>query len=170
MPRTYEELLAIFRRLGARDPEGWARSEAEEGIPQLAAFLFLRQAWKTCVIAEGDVRWIREARRSAKKEPNAPLAGVGHALDRLLAKGANARDLAELVRGMQYETLFSVCSLLSDPGELDPEVQDVCWSLFECDASRSPARPMDGLHESVLGTDPTGREMRPNPGKRKSTR
>jgi hypothetical protein len=40
-----DELTALFKKVGARKPEGWARSQIEEGIPQLARFLFLRQAW-----------------------------------------------------------------------------------------------------------------------------
>jgi len=39
-----EQLTALFQKLGARHPEGWARSQIKEGIPQLARFLFLRQA------------------------------------------------------------------------------------------------------------------------------
>mgnify|MGYP001074943207 CR=1 FL=1 len=58
MSKSYEELLAIFRKLGADDPESWARSESEEGIPQLARFVFLRQAWRNCVIDDGDLGWI----------------------------------------------------------------------------------------------------------------
>jgi len=161
--KSYRQLLAIFRKLNAVDPESWARSESEEGIPQLASYLFLRQAWRNGVIEDGDIAWIDDARRSAKREPDAPLAGIGHALNRLLAKGVDKRDVAEVVRGMQYETLFALCYLLSDPGELEAEVADVRWSLFECDENGSPARPMDGLHESTLTTDPTGREMRPKP-------
>jgi hypothetical protein len=38
-----DELTALFKKVGARKPEGWARSQIEEGIPQLARFLFLRQ-------------------------------------------------------------------------------------------------------------------------------
>jgi len=41
-----KELAALFQKLGARDPDHWARSQVEEGVPQLARFLFLRQAWR----------------------------------------------------------------------------------------------------------------------------
>jgi hypothetical protein len=37
----------------------------------------------------------------------------------------------------------------------------VNWELFEVDSTGKPLHPVDGLHESVLDTDPTGREMRP---------
>jgi hypothetical protein len=42
-------LTALFEKLGAADPDGWARSQLEEDIPQLARFLFLRQAWRAIV-------------------------------------------------------------------------------------------------------------------------
>src|SRR3954469_21190541 len=40
-----------FRAFGAEDPESWARSQVEEGIPQYARFVFLWQAWRN-VVAE----------------------------------------------------------------------------------------------------------------------
>jgi hypothetical protein len=41
---TIKELTVPSRRLGAPDPEGWARSQLTEGITQLHRYLFLRQA------------------------------------------------------------------------------------------------------------------------------
>ncbi len=155
MRRTFKQLLGIFRKLGAANPEGWARSETEDGIPQLSRFIFLREAWKQSVIADDDVRWIKEHRRMSKRNPDAPLAGVGQALERILGKGADPKDLAEVVRGMQYSTLFSLCYLLADPGELEPEVADVGWLLCETDGSGKPVAAIDCLHESVLTMDPT---------------
>src|SRR5262245_12222892 len=52
-----KELADLFRKVGASDPEGWARSQIEEGIPQLARYLFLRQAWRQ-VVSEDDASWI----------------------------------------------------------------------------------------------------------------
>lgn len=37
-----KELTALFRRLGASNPDEWAHSEITEGIPQLARCVFLR--------------------------------------------------------------------------------------------------------------------------------
>ena len=39
-----DELTRLFARLGAPDPQGWASSQPNEGILQLARYLFLRQA------------------------------------------------------------------------------------------------------------------------------
>jgi hypothetical protein len=172
MARPYEKLVSLLRRLGARDAESWARSEVDEGIPQLLRFLVLRGMWKG-VIGEDETRWIEAHVASAEREPNAPLSGAGHALRRLLASGAAPADLTELVRGMQYETLFHVAYLLDDsvPAFDDvradvPELDDVAWGLWEEDDEGAPVQRIGGLHESVLDTDPTGREMRPATTKR----
>lgn len=161
------KLTAIFKALGARDPEGWARSEVNEGINQLTRFLFLRAAWKL-VVPDRDTKWIDGALRPTT--PNAPLSGLAPALERLLAKGTDRADVHEVVRCMQYELLFSLCYLLEDPtwayedtGELRPELEKIAWGLFEVDEDGEPGRPIGGLHESVLDTDPSGREMRPLP-------
>ena len=158
-----KDLAATFRRLGARDPEDWARSQVEEGIPQLARYLFLRQAWRH-IVKEGDPSWIEASIERAKTHPHEPYAGVGHALTKLRSRGATDDEITDLVRGMQAELLFSFCYLLEDPGDLEPEVEDVAWVLAQVDGEGNVLGTIGGLHESVLETDPTGREVRPKPG------
>ncbi len=154
-------LTEIFRRLGAHDPEAWARSEVGENIPQLARFLFLRSAWQY-VLAEDDAKWIDAALEHAAQRPNDPCAGIGPALQRLLNLGANRQDLTDIVRVKQYETLFGLCYLLAFPERLDPELGEIGWLLEEVDShGQVTGRLVDALHESVLSMDPTGREMRP---------
>jgi hypothetical protein len=150
------ELSELFRRLGARDPEGWARSQLQEGIPQLARFLFLRQAWKL-VVDPGDSSWISEAQQFNIKGPG---GAVGPALERLLSSGAERADLTTIVRVMQWKLLAGLCYLLDDPGDLDPDVEGVAWRLFQVDDNESPTAVIGGLHESVLETEPSGHEMR----------
>ena len=123
MARSYEELVSLLRRLGARDAESWARSEVNEGIPQLLRFLVLRGMWKG-VITEGDASWIEHHIEAAKRDPKAPLSGVGGALQRLLAAGADPLDLGEVVRGMQYETLGHIAYLLHDPAPAFDDIQE----------------------------------------------
>jgi hypothetical protein len=86
---------------------------------------------------------------------------VGHALRKLRARGATDEELTDLVRGMQAELLFQFCYLLEDPGDVEPDVADVSWSLVQTDNEGNVLGSITGLHESVLETDPTGREMRP---------
>jgi hypothetical protein len=92
-----QELSELFRKLGARGPEGWARSQIRENIPQLARFLFLRQAWKL-VISEDDREWISEARGG---DPNDSGGDIGPAIARILAAGGDENDLTKIVRVMQ---------------------------------------------------------------------
>jgi hypothetical protein len=169
---TQEELGRLtehFRAWEADDPESWAESQLQHGIPQYARFVFLRQAWKE-VIADGHTSWIDKLIKVSALRPDAPGAGIGPALSRLLAAGASRKDIAEVVRVMQWELLFSFCYLLSDPGKVEypsSDVPRVHWALFEVDENGEPLHPISGLHESVLGTDPSGREMRPRKIRRK---
>lgn len=86
---------------------------------------------------------------------------MGQALKKLRARGASDAEIIDLVRGKQAELLFSFCYLLEDPGELEPEVADVSWVLAQLDQEGNVIGSIGSLHESVLETDPTGREMRP---------
>src|SRR5258706_541741 len=60
------QLTEHFRALGAFDPESWARSQIEEGIPQYARLVFLRQAWQS-IIADGDTSWIEPQIQAAER-------------------------------------------------------------------------------------------------------
>lgn len=152
-----QELTELFAKLGAPMPEAWAKSQIGEDIPQLARYLFLRQAWRL-VIGVDDHSWISKMR---PKHPSQSGAEFGPAIDRLLAAGAQQEDLTTIVRIMQWWLLSGLCVLLEDPGRLEPEVADMAWLLFRVDENDNPVEPIDGLVESVLFTDPTGREMRP---------
>ncbi|WP_237212838.1 hypothetical protein [Falsiroseomonas oryziterrae] len=63
-------------------------------------------------------------------------------------------DLTTVVRHMQRELLCAICCLLSDPGELEPEVRDMAWGFFQLDATGRPVAEIGSLHESVLETEP----------------
>jgi hypothetical protein len=150
------DLTNLFARLGARNPEQWARSQIEERIPQVARFLFLRQAWKL-VVPEHDCNWIDEQANIAIGQPG---GSIGAALGRLLAHGADRDDLTTVVRVMQWKLLAGLCYLLDDPGTLESEVKDVSWRLFQTDDDGQPIAVIASLHESVLDTEPSGQEMR----------
>jgi hypothetical protein len=151
-----QQLSELFRKLGAPMPGGWARSQIREGLPQLARYLFLRQAWRL-VVSRGDEGWISKMR---PKHPDQPGGEFGQAIDRLLAAGARAEDLT-IVRIAQWALLSGLCMLLDDPGALEPEIADMEWQLFQVDENGNPIAPIGGLIGSLLLTGPTGREMRP---------
>lgn len=160
-PSDVERLTDLFRRAGAQNPERWATSQIDEGINQLHRYLFLRQAWRG-IVSEDDRSWMSKAVKAAEADPSAPFAGIGLALKRLRDTGASEGDLVDLVRGTQAQLLFHICYLLDDPSIDDRELSEVGWALVETDSEFEPTdRSVDGLHESILETDPTGREMRP---------
>jgi hypothetical protein len=155
MDMNKQELAKLFARLGARNPEQWAKSQLEENVPQLARFLFLRQAWNLLVNPD-DRTWIRT---QAATDPSVPGGAIAPALKRLLEKGVCEEDLTTVVRVMQWRLLSAFCYLLDDPGDLEDEV-DIAWRLFEVNRDGEPITVIPGLHESVLDTEPSGCEMR----------
>lgn len=161
MPDSLKTLTETFRRLGAPEPEQWAKSQLEERIPQLERFLFLKHAWEG-VVADGSEEWIQQAIHAAESDPNGPYSGLGLALSRMLALGASSTDLTEMARALQAMTLFHVCAVIDGAADLSAsEEQDVSWALVGVDSEGNMTSCIDALHESVLETDPTGREIRP---------
>ena len=165
-PKYHNDLQAwteCFRALGACDPESWARSQIEESIPQYARFVFLRQAWQN-VVTDGDTSWIAAEIAASEQRLQGPGASVGPALKRMLAAGVSCEDITEVVRAMQWIVLSGIAYQLDDSEVVEypkANMPQVNWALFELDVEGRPSHPIGGLHESVLETDPTGREMAP---------
>lgn len=161
IPTSQAELEEVFRALGARNPAGWAQSQTAEGLPQLLRYLFLKQVWER-LIQEGDSKWIEQEVARSLARPAEPYAGLGNALARARAAGVSDADLTEIGRCLQAQALFSIGYLLDGPDYSIEQLEDIDWGLFQTDDDGRPVgRKIGGLHESVLETDPTGREMRP---------
>lgn len=161
IPNTQHELSTLFSELGANDPESWASSQINEGIPQLLRFLFLRNAWQR-IPAEGNTAWIDDAISASSNAPTAPYAGLGQVLEECRSKGVSDQSLTELARCLQAQMLFEVCHLIDDPWPVPKQLAEVSWGLFQTDSEGKPFGPaVSGLHESVLELDPSGREVRP---------
>lgn len=156
-PDDLRRLTEVFRRHGANDPESWARSQLEEGIPQLAIFCFSKAIWEG-VLLENETAWIEQEIEWARTKPHAPCAQIGPALEEMLAKGVSHQSIIDLVRVMQYELLYHICSLLDDSRTVALPVNN--WALHQVDDDGKPVAIIQGLHEVLLGMDPTGREMR----------
>src|SRR5262249_44887930 len=85
--------------------------------------------------------WSESTIPESQLHPNAPFAEAGAALRRLLAAGADRRDICLVARLEAYEAIFSLLYMLDDPGVDDGQVFMLC--------------------ESLLGADPSGKEGRP---------
>jgi hypothetical protein len=109
---------------------------------------FLAQLWKDVINAPMRGFWIENVVHEASRQPDAPFADLGLVLQRLLALGADPRDLSLIARHASYEAVFSVLYMLDDPG-------------VDGDDNKM-------MHEELLGADPSGLEGRPGsaPGDR----
>jgi len=163
---NFEKLVDGFRSWNVSDPEAWAESQRTEGIPQYERLVFLRGAWQT-IIDEGDTSWIEPVMEQSTRRPDSPGASGGCALKRLLSVGADPRDIAEIVRVMQWQVLHGIVYMLADPSVVAYPTNDVPrvnWRLYAVDEHGQPTHEIGSLHESVLETEPSGREMRPVSG------
>lgn len=140
MTDSLEALTERLRRLGAPDPEIWARSECEEGIPQTAAYVALRNLWPDLIHP-----W---------RDP-AVLMRIP-ATKALIDAGATAEAVSEAMCLAAYEAVFGTLRELdgSDAPDDAPHVH-----VTEVDVDCKPTgREVGGLYESLLGLDPTGQE------------
>src|SRR5262249_56265462 len=96
IPSDHNELTALFEKLGAREPELWARSQLDEGINQLQRFLFLRQAW-SLILREDNTDWVQAEIARAQRRPDEPYAGVGHALPSSIDKRTSAQYISYIL-------------------------------------------------------------------------
>ena len=177
MARDQATLERAFIALGenTQDARAMVRGELERNSPQLARVAFLKLAWQ--LIIDEDARrgdelawiesWLRWPRTQGK-----PATGVGGAIERVLARGADPDDLTDIVRAMQFDLLFNLCETLDEQGlaELRASVPGdvhIGWRLYEVNASGAPTRAIESLHESVGAYDPSGREGDPREGEAK---
>lgn len=160
MSLSGKELIEAFKALGARDPESWAHSQENEGIPQLLRLLFLQNAWEG-IFRDDDTAWIDRTIESSCRRPDAPYAGLGTILRTCREKGVSDSDLTHMARCLQAQMLFSIGYLLEGPTNIPAEIGEISWGLFQTDEDGVPFGPrIGGLHESVLESDPSGKEMR----------
>lgn len=179
--RRAQALAEQFRGLGAGDPEGWAASEVEDDIPQLARFLFLRRLWRSAwqwkqppeewfaemepdelpVDAEDDddeptlVRMSEDA--VADEDGDPPFLEAQQAVQRILAAGVDPEDLKEVARAVFLHTAFDAVQTV-DEGH-DPQAGEGMpgWLLTEVGGDLVlTGRVIPDLHEDLLTTEPDG--------------
>lgn len=179
--RRAEAVAQQFRALGAGDPEGWAASEVEEDIPQLARFLFLRSLWRGAEQwKQPPEAWFAEMVPQPAEEDAAteedddtptlvasssggvvdedvdpPFGAAEQAVRRILTAGADPEDLKEVARAIFLHTAFDAVHTV-DEGH-DPEAGEGVpgWLLVEVGADLVlTGRVIPGLHEDLLTTEP----------------
>ncbi|MFT3823522.1 MAG: hypothetical protein QM731_06355 [Chitinophagaceae bacterium] len=157
-----ESLTEVFRQAGAIDQEIWASSQIEEGINQLGRFSFLK-AITSEWLKEDDVNWVDNQIEFNYSQPGDPLSQLPKALKEMLDKNVSRETIIDLIRVIQFNTLFHVCSTIDKSIEADTPVTN--WTLYETDDDDNPNNVINGLHESLLEFDPSDKEMRPRENK-----
>ncbi|MCX0244191.1 hypothetical protein [Streptomyces drozdowiczii] len=150
-PEDIGPLVRLFDALGAEDPEGWAESEAEEGLPQLARFRLLRMVWQDIdAWSTTATDWVAAYRRDG---------AAGGAVERAVRLGLTVEDLGEIAREVARETAFAMLQGLDDPDRGD-EPDEVAgrlpgWFLGENSAHGGPTgRILNALHEDLNEAEP----------------
>ncbi|WP_329545779.1 hypothetical protein [Streptomyces sp. NBC_01356] len=159
-----EKLTRLFAALGASDPRGWAESEAEENLPQLARYRLLRalsqdiQAWDTAsidsLLSDGD--------DSDDSDHHAERAGTDAERARAVDHAADAERIA---RAVARETTFSVLYRLADPDSddlpADLRQQMPGWVLMETAPAGEPThRVLGALYEDLNTLGPPAQASR----------
>ncbi|MFD0026218.1 hypothetical protein [Streptomyces sp. NPDC058382] len=148
-----DELTGLFDALGADDAVGWAESEAEENLPQLARYRFLRMVWQDIdVWSTAAPHWVEAYRGDGV---------AGGAVERALRLGLTPAELGEIAREVAKETAFGLLHGLAGPadGDLAPETEARLpgWHLAELAPDGRPTgRVLDALHEDLDETEPQG--------------
>jgi hypothetical protein len=104
-------------------------------------------------------------------DPSRPLGDYGAIVRRMLDAGISAQDIARLSKITGYETAHGILCHLDDPNfsyeGFPEEEQQLYWGGLQAFDSETdePVARLNGLHESLLSMDSSGREMRPPGGK-----
>lgn len=101
----------------------------------------LTHLWESIINGHLDADGLDRVIAHCKRRPDDPFSDIGPAIERALASGVSRKDLCLISRGVAYEAVFGTLYALGDPGVDDDDVF--------------------GLHESLLGADPSGMEGRP---------
>lgn len=101
----------------------------------------LKHLWTNVINANLRSEALSETIARARSRPDDPFADSGPALERLVALGADPKDICLLMRDAAYNAVFSTLYAIGDPGV---DGDDVFM-----------------LHEELLTADPSGMEGRP---------
>ncbi len=171
-----EALAETFRGLGAGEPEAWALSEVEDGIPQLARFIFLRRLWRGAEEwtlppaewfaerepppaddedAEDDDGSSAEAASEDEADGEPAFLAAQQAVQRILAAGVDAEDLKEVARAVFLHAVFDAVQTVDEGHDPDAGEGLPGWLLTEVGGDLIlTGRMLDKLHEDLFTTEP----------------
>jgi hypothetical protein len=155
------ELEQIYVAWGLERDEASALAKQGAASPNVARVLFQLAAWDLVIdgrTVEGEPAWIEGWMRWARSRDE-PQQGTAAVIERILASGAAAEDLAAVVRAMQVDLLVNLCGLLDCEGlrrydEAAPNHPTSGWRLVEIDSDHNALEPIECLQEGIEDFDP----------------
>jgi len=120
---------------------------------------FIQGVWE--IIPDESPEWVE--RVASRKGDQGPLGDYSTILRFMLDKGVPPEMIARFARIVGYETAFGLLCFAGDPGYLNQAVDfEYNWGIRVFDPqSERIIGSLEGVYESLLTADPSGREMRP---------
>jgi hypothetical protein len=153
-----DEIVELFRQYDAGNPIAWAQAYLRSGAGQLTRFSLLK-ALSSEFLKETDTSWLELNLAKPDMNTDEPLLQRVRALKEMNARGVSQEAIVDLVRVVQYETLFHVLTVLE--GNINIDVPAHNWGVFEKDENGHATSEITGLYESLMDFDPSNREFRP---------
>lgn len=154
MPSDEAVLVEQLVRLGVDDPQGTARSEIAEDIPQVA-YARLERLVRVNLMSRRQTMdiWWANLQRERDRRPESRPAVVAKVIGKCLAAGVTLEELGVIVEDVAQETAHGFAYLLGDPhdDELGDPSDLPSWALVEVsskdDGAELTGRTLDALHE-----------------------
>ncbi len=164
MNKSYRERLrAVLASARVDDPDWWISEIDAYGEPQpmLEMAVFLREAWSP-ILREDDASWIdnsiaelegrvgREDLYALRFLPELPE--FREALKRIRDSGIDLRDLTNVIRQFQIDTLANVISNL-DGGCCYEDGEESNWTLIAIDEDLEPTSSFSDMKDLMWQFD-----------------
>lgn len=133
---THEELVDQFRTLGVSDPEGWAASQRDEGIDQIARATVIRAVVDIVARSPETLAWIGEG---DTPELRAAMVALGP-----------SPELDLLAKHVAHAALFEILTLLDGSSEPERNPAGFFPGVARYDEERRYLGDIEALHDSLL--------------------
>lgn len=90
----------------------------------------IEHLWQEIINALDDPSTLDNIVANCKRQPDAPFAGAGPAIERALAAGVSAEDICLINRSATYEAVFCTLYAIGDPGVDNNDVFGLHESLI----------------------------------------
>jgi hypothetical protein len=136
------KLVAQFKKLGAKDPKSWARSEVAENIAQLARFVVLNR-----ICSDSLEKWLHAGTLNKLALYDEEF---GNLLSKFRIAGVTDSAIAKFAEKVATIIAFDIVHTIDEGHDPNSPTGLPTWYLAEGDAEGNPTgRGVGALHESI---------------------